>query len=247
MANCFLSRCRLSGTALKLIAAASMLIDHIGVVLFPEVTALRIVGRISFPIFAFMIAEGCIHTRNRLRYFLTVFLLGAGCQLVYFLYDGSRYLGVLITFSLSILLIFALQSLKNILFSEQSSGAECCFAAAGFLAAVGSVYLLNRLLHIDYGFWGCMLPVSAALLRKPAKNAPAVWEKLDRPAYHVLMLGLCLLMLAYSLRDYQIWSMLALPPLLLYSGKRGKWDLKYFFYIFYPLHLAILEGITILT
>ena len=152
MANCVLSRCRLSGTALKLIAAASMLIDHIGVVLFPEVTALRIVGRISFPIFAFMIAEGCIYTRNRLRYFLTVFLLGAGCQLVYFLYDGSRYLGVLLTFSLSILLIFALQGLKNILFSEQSSGAERCFAAVGFLAAVGSVYLLNRLLHIDYGF-----------------------------------------------------------------------------------------------
>lgn len=58
----------LSGNALRIIAALSMLIDHIGVILFPNVTILRIIGRIAFPIDAFMIAEGCANTKNKLWY-----------------------------------------------------------------------------------------------------------------------------------------------------------------------------------
>ena len=57
----------LSGNALKIIGAITMLIDHMGVVLFPGIAILRIIGRISFPIFAFMIAEGCRYTKNKLK------------------------------------------------------------------------------------------------------------------------------------------------------------------------------------
>lgn len=56
-----------------------MLIAHIGVILFPDVVILRIIGRIAFPIYAFMIAEGCANTKNKLWYFVTVFVLGVGC------------------------------------------------------------------------------------------------------------------------------------------------------------------------
>ena len=66
----------LSGNALKIIAAITMLIDHIGVILLPQITLFRVIGRISFPIFAFMIAEGCAHTKNKLRYFYRFFCLG---------------------------------------------------------------------------------------------------------------------------------------------------------------------------
>ena len=62
----------LSGNALKILGALSMLADHVGLMFFPEVTALRIVGRLAYPIFAYMIAEGCAHTRNRRRYFLRI-------------------------------------------------------------------------------------------------------------------------------------------------------------------------------
>ena len=41
----------------------------------------------------------------------------------------------------------------------------------------------------------------------------------------------------------RLLALLALPLLMLYSGRRGKWNMKYFFYIFYPAHLAILQGI----
>ena len=67
----------LSGNALKIIAAVAMTIDHVGLMFFPQLKVLRIIGRIALPIFAFMIAEGCRYTRNKLRYFLTVFLLAS--------------------------------------------------------------------------------------------------------------------------------------------------------------------------
>lgn len=60
----------MTGFHLKLIALITMFIDHIGAVFFPQVTLLRVIGRISFPLYAFLIAEGCRYTRNRGRYAL---------------------------------------------------------------------------------------------------------------------------------------------------------------------------------
>lgn len=210
---------------LKVIAALSMVVDHVGLMFFPGVPVLRILGRLAFPIFAFMIAEGCRYTRSRKRYFGTVFALAVVCQVVYFLVDGSMYLSILFTFSLSILTIFALQ------FFQVKQTAS---SALVFVSAVAGVYLLNRVFTIDYGFWGCMVPVFAALLR----NSP-----FDRRACNVLMLGFGLVFLSMDLGGNQFWSLLAVPLLLLYSGKRGKWKMKYFFYVFYPLHLALLQAI----
>ena len=54
----------LNGNHLKLIAAFTMLLDHAGILLFPHVKLLRILGRLAYPIFAYMIAEGCRYTKN---------------------------------------------------------------------------------------------------------------------------------------------------------------------------------------
>ena len=59
-------------------------------------------------------------------------------------------------------------------------------------------------------------------------------------------IGLCLLTYFDDYAEMQIYCLLALPLLALYSGKRGKRKMKYFFYLFYPLHLALLEGIYML-
>ena len=61
----------LSGNALKMIAAISMLIDHIGLLFFPFNGIFRIFGRLAFPIFAYMIAEGAKYTRNKKKHFFT--------------------------------------------------------------------------------------------------------------------------------------------------------------------------------
>ena len=60
----------LTGNQLKLLALITMTIDHIGMILFPHIPLFRIIGRLSMPIFAYMIAEGCRHTRNRKKYLL---------------------------------------------------------------------------------------------------------------------------------------------------------------------------------
>ena len=74
-----------SASTLKIIALLTMLIDHIGVLLFPDIAALRIIGRIAFPIFAYLIAEGCIYTKNKWKYFRNVFTTCIIYQIVFVL------------------------------------------------------------------------------------------------------------------------------------------------------------------
>ena len=218
----------LSGNALKILAAIFMTIDHIGVILFPRVLILRIIGRLALPIFAFMIAEGCKYTRNKKKYFGMVFGLGSVCQIVYYLFDGSLYFSILITFSLSILIIYALQDWKQ---------KKTALSGLVFAASVIAVYLLNQWLTIDYGFWGCMLPVFAALLHGTTR---------DSLPMNTTMLGVGLVFLGVSTDWIQCLALMALPLLYAYNGQRGQRNLKYFFYIFYPTHLVVLEGIAML-
>ena len=228
----------LSGNGLKIIAAVSMLLDHAGVIFFPRVLLLRILGRLAFPIFAYMIAEGCRYTRNRRRYFLTVFGLAAICQSVYFIYDRDLYMCILVTFSLSILMIYLLQNMK-----AAPTAWSCLLWGGAFALAVAAVWWLNSVVLIDYGFWGCMVPVFVAVFQGRGRISA---DKLDRKMIHVLMLGIGLVILAVSLGGVQHYSLLVLPLLMAYSGKIGRFKMKYFFYLFYPLHLAALEGLAML-
>ena len=111
----------LSGNMLKILAAIFMTIDHIGLLFFPTEMIFRIIGRLAFPIFAFMIAEGARYTKHRLRYFLSVFILGVICQIVYFVTSESLYMCILITFSLSLIMLFTLKDLKIAIFKEKKS------------------------------------------------------------------------------------------------------------------------------
>ncbi|MBE6978549.1 MAG: hypothetical protein E7438_08000 [Ruminococcaceae bacterium] len=219
-----------SGNALKCIAATTMVVDHIGVLFFPYEALFRIIGRLAFPIFAFMIAEGCHYTRHRLRYFLGIFLLGAVCQVVYFVASGDVYWNVLLTFSGSIPVIYLLQewkTRKNLMWMMP------------FSAAVAAAYVLNQYVTIDYGFWGMMLPVFVALIYPEKGEKISGWRHLGR----VGLLTLGLVLLACDSGKIQFYSLLAVPILLLYSGKRGKGRFKYGFYLFYPLHLVALQVI----
>lgn len=61
---------RLDGTVLKLIACLSMFIDHLGAVCFSGMMGFRIIGRLAFPIYCFLLVEGAVHTRNMKKYIL---------------------------------------------------------------------------------------------------------------------------------------------------------------------------------
>ena len=216
----------LTGNQLKLIALITMTIDHVGAYLLPQYRILRIIGRISMPIYAFLISEGCRHTRSKVKYFSLMAGLALICQLVYFFVLGSLVQCILVTFSLSILLIYALQ------YMQKRQDAWSCLV---FLGMLGAVFLISERLpvylrgfSIDYGFKGILLPVFFAL-------GSSQQQKLTGGA-----VGLCYLAMGARTQRY---SLLALIPLALYSGQRGKRGYKYLFYIYYPLHLVVIYGI----
>ena len=95
----------LTKNQLKILAMVCMTIDHIGAAFFPQAVWLRVIGRLAFPLFSYCIAEGCRYTRNKARYFGSVFACGAVCVIA-FLPFGGFYGNALITLSLSILLLY---------------------------------------------------------------------------------------------------------------------------------------------
>lgn len=234
--------CFLSGNALKIIAAISMFIDHLGVIFFPNVEILRILGRIAFPIFAFMIAEGCRYTKNRLRYFLTVFCMGIAYIAAFYVYSRVVYMSIFITFSLSIIMIYALQSFKDACFDKESKLSRRILLGGMLAVSVLGSYVSNRIFRIDYGFIGAITPVLASLPHKPKGVSVKLFDAVDRIEFSVCGLAIGLLGLYAVYGGVRLYALLALPFLLLYSGQRGRRKMKYFFYIFYPTHLLLLEG-----
>ncbi len=227
-----INRIRISGNGLKMLALITMTLDHISLLLLDNYRPLRIMGRLSFPLFAYMIAEGCHYTRNRRKHLLGIFLLGVLCQLVYYLTDGSLYQGILMTFTLSILCIYAMDRAKN---RKKWYGWVLPLVTLGIV-----VFLcegLPRLLPetdyaVDYGLWGVLLPVFVSL----SENRKAKW----------LFTAAGLVLLSLSMGSWQWYSLAALIPLALYSGEKGRWNTKYLFYIYYPLHMVVIYGLTLL-
>ena len=222
----------LTNNQLKIIAMLAMLSDHIGKVLLPQYQILQIIGRLAFPIFAFMIAEGCFYTKNKVRYFSTVFLLGVGCQAVYIIWEKSLYMNILLTFSLSIILIFSLENYKNT--KEKRNKILMFFPIITVLliAVMLPVILIDQGFIIDYGIFGVLLPV--AIFYAP--------DKLRKLIYTAGILILLTLDLGGGI---QWWSLLAIPLLALYNQKRGKYNIKPLFYIFYPAHLVVIYFISL--
>ncbi len=220
----------LSGNALKLIAIVIMTIDHIGVQMFPNILLLRIIGRLAFPIFAYMIAEGCTYTKDRGKYLITIAVFAAVCQIVYLVAMQSLYMCILVTFSLSVILIYSIDNARKR--KTVLSWALCiaAFAAVFFIAYILPKYFKVGDFRIDYDFSGILVPVLIYLGRNKK-------EKL-------ILAAAALLLLSATHGWIQWYCLLALPLLALYNGKRGKLKMKYLFYLYYPLHLAALHFIS---
>ncbi len=221
----------LSGNQLKLIAALSMTLDHIGVQIYTDFVLLRILGRIAMPIFAYMIAEGSRYTNNRKRYLINMLLIAFICQLVYFFASGSLYQCILVTFSLSIVLIYALDRATEKKHIKNYILMFITFLSVYFVSEVLPIVLKNTDYAVDYGFAGIMLAVLIYFGR----------GKITK----LVLAAVGLMFLSIVNGGVQWYSMLAIIPLALYSGKRGKVNMKSFFYIYYPLHLVVINFISL--
>ena len=213
---------KLSGNKLKVIALISMTVDHVGKAFFSSNIWFEIIGRLSFPIFAYMIAEGWKYTSNRKRYMCTIWGMGILYQIVYYFLYSSLYMGIFITYGLSLLLIYAIESLVK--------KKKYCFIVSPiiilglvFVGCIENVFP-NSGFAIDYGLVGICIP------------ALVYFGKTKKEKVCFLFLGLCCLYLVF--KGLQFISLLSTILLAFYSEKRGNKNLKYFFYFYYPFHLV---------
>lgn len=201
----------MTGFQLKLLAMLAMTADHIGAVFFPEIPLLRWIGRLAMPVLCFFIGEGLRHTRSPRRYLLrlTGFALLSELPFDLAFYGGIEWGHQNVYFTLALGLLA--------LWAIQSRGME------GWLLALTAA-LAAELLGCDYGMYGVLL----ILLLDRFHSARS--EQLAAAA---------LLNLAFFGLQTQTLSLIALPLLWLYNGKRGRDDQR-LFYLYYPAHLSVL-------
>lgn len=204
--------------ALKLIACIAMLIDHIGAVLFPQYPLLRILGRIAFPIYCFLLAEGVFYTKSPSTYILRLLLLAILSELPFDLSVAGRitfrYQNVMVTLFLGVCMGFAMKKspmwLKPVLILP--------FA------------LVAKFLRTDYGAMGIVIIALFLLTRQMPQRLP------------LQTVGLLLIQLCFSANNVQHCALAAMIPISLYSGQKLTYSAvaQWSFYLFYPVHLLIL-------
>lgn len=212
----------ISRTGLKGLAAATMVVDHVGVVLLPQLWLLRCVGRLAFPIYAFFLAQGFRYTKSRAKYLarLAGFALLSEIPFDYMVYGQAfAWQGQNVMFTLTLALL-ALACLEK--GGWWMTGAvACCLAAEA--------------LRTDYGSFGVLLPVTSFYLWPRGKGLWALvflamcwlWEFAPIPGTPVPMEAL---------------GVAAALPLALYHGGRGTEGpvVRWGFYAVYPLHMGVL-------
>lgn len=201
----------MTGFQLKMLAMLAMTADHIGAVFFPEIPLLRWIGRLAMPVLCFFIGEGLRHTRSPRRYLLrlTGFALLSELPFDLAFYGGIEWGHQNVYFTLALGLLA--------LWAIQSRGME------GWLLALTAA-LAAELLGCDYGMYGVLLIL--------------LLDRFHRARSEQLA-GVALLNLAFFGLQTQTLSLIALPLLWLYNGKRGRDDRR-LFYLYYPAHLCVL-------
>lgn len=202
---------------LKCIAIVSMALDHTGAVLYPSQIWLRCLGRIAFPIFCFLIVEGFFHTHDVRRYMgrLGVFALISEIP-----YDLA-FRGVPLEYAHQNVFFTLLIGIGMMVLLERNR--EWPVKAVILLLAMWLAVLIRS----DYNFRGVLLIFVFYIFHESrwlAMTAGGFWNFLYQGVI-------------------QKYGVLSVLPLALYNGERGR-KMKYFFYIFYPVHLLLLYGIS---
>ena len=213
---------------LKWIAVATMTIDHAGLILYPEYPALRYIGRLAFPLFAYLLVLGMESTRNVRNYFFRLFYFALISQVPFYTALGMQpweLLNIFFSLSLGVIFIYYLEKGKSL----------------SFLPLFTSV-----LLPVDHGIYGLLIIFCFYILRR------------NRGTGIILFFLVVIFFSFYAVRHqtYGVFGILALPIVLLHNDGRSPFNKigeragnsklrKYFFYIYYPSHLIMLHFLRI--
>ena len=223
----------LSQNQLKIVATISMVIDHIGAEIFPQIIIFRIIGRLAFPIFSYFIYEGFQYTRDKKRYFLRIISLGLICAIVYYIYSGEIYGNVLITFSLSIIVLYCIEKCKN---SATIGIKEEMYRFIFAIGCIAIIWFISSWIYIDYGVIGVLLPVFAEIV--------GTWKGKKNHYLSLLGFSIGVILLAIYMGNIQYFCLFAVLLLVAYNGQRGVMNMKKIFYWFYPAHLLVIGMIS---
>ena len=217
-----------SAAVLQILAIVAMTIDHIGYYLLPSCLPLRAIGRIAFPIFAFMLVEGFRHTRSRQKYFLRLLITAVISQVIIYLF-AFRF-GYAYPHNVVFSLAFALIALV------------CAEQGGFYLVAVPLLVLTAGAFECEYGIHGVLLALGIYYADRIFANN----RFLRVMAQSIVLVATMCSQTLETGWVVQIYSLAAIAPIALYSGKKGRRLPRLFGYIYYPAHLAVLFLIKLL-
>lgn len=219
----------MTSTQLKVIAIITMFTDHMGAVLFPNIVLFRMIGRLAFPIFAFLLVEGYFHTSNVKKYLmrLGVFALISEVpfDLAFFhLPMAWGHQNIFFTLFLGLLAIWIFDTLKD----------------RQVLLAWGSLFfiaIISAIARTDYDILGLLTMFFFYYYKDDNKRALFSVASLHI-VYGILGTGIGTGSF-YLMGAMQSLAALSMIFIAMHNGEKGK-SLKYVFYAFYPVHLLLL-------
>ncbi|MEG0364580.1 MAG: TraX family protein [Erysipelotrichales bacterium] len=202
----------LNAFQLKVIALITMTIDHIGVFIFPDVEFLRIIGRISFVIFAFFIGNAFIYTKNRKKFAIQLSLVALIFEIVLFILNVNTSSSIFLTLALGYNLIYVVHERK-------------------YWLAI-PILIIPYFYNVDYSYYGILLVYAGYYFHD------------NKIVYLLINIALCMVFTTFSnISIIQYYSIIGCVLLLFYNEKEG-FKLKYFFYLYYPLHIILLSTLS---
>ncbi len=232
----------ISAFGLHILAMGLMLCDHLWATVIPGNQWLTWLGRLAFPIFAFLIAEGYRHTRDVKKYIRRMLFCAILSEIPFNLMYGASWIypfqqNVLWTFVIALKCMQSMDKIRE----KRKNWVGYVLAA---LAAAGWI-LLATVTFVDYSGWGVMMVLVFYLFRQQTW-----WAKLGQLGAMVyinweLIRGLNVILTIAGLTlevPLQGAAVLALIPIWCYRGRQGLHSkpIRYAFYAFYPVHMLLL-------
>jgi hypothetical protein len=217
---------------IKLIAIVTMVIDHVGAFLFPNILFLRVIGRLAFPLFSWLIANGAYYSKNRNKYLIRLFVFAIISQVPYLLtgrliHPDFQGLNIFFTLFLGLLAIEIIRKYKS---------------AVVFVTVVLVIGLLAEIAWVSYGLAGILSIVFFYKYFKDFKKmliSQALIFSISSILPQIIQLFSGSIIVIENTRVIQSLAVFSLIFIYLYNEKPGP-RLKYIFYVFYPAHLIII-------